>query len=175
MLFFAAAPTLRLGSVTYTYTGNDFTSVNSPYYTTSDFISVSLTFASALRTPCRTTETANLTSWMVSDGILTIDSVNTSGASFSLGTDAGGAIDEWVISAYELVNNSISTKFQSPTFEEGTFNPMGYEQAGGETAPGSWQETSSAPEPSTTIIVSLAVATLLIGRKRRYRTQPSRY
>lgn len=68
----AVASTARASSVTYTYTGNDYT-IAGPPWTTSMFISASLTFASSLpdNLPDITTETSNVESWTVNDGIYT--------------------------------------------------------------------------------------------------------
>ena len=103
-----------LTGVTYTYTGNPFTTITgSPGVTTSNFISATLTFPCVL-TPSLTADLSGvmLQSWFMTDGVHDLSSSDANSQLFLwfyLGTDATGRITKWSLTASNG-DNAMSTR-----------------------------------------------------------------
>jgi hypothetical protein len=185
LAFAVFSPTVQADSITYTYTGNDFTSAEAPY-STSDFLSISITFANPLPANLGVPsgggqqfpvdEAANILTWTVTDQINTLTPSNSTFAQPDFGTDAEGNIDLWNLT----INETTSLIFLNIVSDEtypGTAGLDGsdlYSYTTGLSATGyggpnyggpvgTWQTTT--PEPSTVVLLSLGGAILLI-RKR---------
>jgi hypothetical protein len=163
-------------NVTYTYTGNDFTTVvGSLSETTSDFITASFTFASPLLDV--NPDSATPLSWTMSDGVESLSSADYYGSvGFDFETDASGNLLNWYFSAWGqgpcVVSGGICTNpsFSIDNGNAGLGNDLvadsvGYFAFGGSTPAwyaensndrGTWTQTagSAAPEPSTFLLLS---------------------
>jgi hypothetical protein len=180
-LFLSAAK----ADVVYNDTGNDFTFAQAPY-STSDFLSASLTFASPLPDNLSYTSEADaLISWSVTDQIDTLDDRNAYIHRANFATNAAGVIVAWDLSVdnygvsptppivYELwTSNCLQYGCASPKdlrglpiFEGSGENPLN------SNSPGTWGEVSvAAPEPVSVALVVIGLAFLLLG----WRTGKSR-
>jgi hypothetical protein len=102
-------------AATYDYTGNDFTSTSSPY-TSTDFISGYITFATPLPDSSSSLESFTPTDFSFSDGVQTISYANShadpsfSSDTFEFTTNASGAIIGWNI---QIWNGEFSALLQS--------------------------------------------------------------
>jgi hypothetical protein len=160
---------------TYTYTGNDFTSLHFGPYIESDSITASVTLAAPLADGLSLTSVTPI-SWEFNDGVQTItnSSPSLSGAGFEFGTDASGAIDEWDIQVgtgstgfdfIETQNNPIAG-----VFDQGTNDQSG---GGGDgqnlNDPGIWSEvsTTAVPEPLTLSLFGVGMAGAVVMRRRK--------
>ena len=97
-------------NVTYTYTGNDFTSTTLPSsYTTSDSVTGFITLAAPLAANINSFPATSLTpvSFSISNGVQTINTL-ASGDYFGFKTDASGNISQWQV-AVNGTNLHIST------------------------------------------------------------------
>jgi hypothetical protein len=170
---FAATPAAKAGTITYAYTGNDFTTTDLPY-TTSDFVSASFGLGSPLSDNLDDAdETSAIVSWNISDGVDDLNAANASLAGFDVTTDGSGDITAWNFVALDLTSfveiasvNGI-TNNGIPIYDEALDSYSETENYGNA---GTWAETTvaSTPEPSTTVLVSLGGALLLIGMKRKH-------
>ena len=139
----------------YTYTGKDFTSVSGTV-TTSDFIGVSLTFASALPAN-QTVAPVSPTAWTMSDGISTLSSSDgVSTLTAQIGTDAKGNIISWNISGSGSGVTMTTCLIGVLCGADGTIHTSGASVTGtGNTAignSGTWVSgpgTSPSPTPPT--------------------------
>ena len=176
--------------VTYEYTGNDFTTVFTPSgagpYTTSDFISGSFTVASPLAADF--TGTINPVSFSFTDGVQTITNLNylPSLSTFGVQTDNNGNIQYWAISVDSLGNLIATVSIGSsqvglivlpPNTETDKADvlsgpPLDTSYGMSNTNnPGSWNDLSATPEPSSTIlwltgIFGIGLAHMLLKRKQ---------
>jgi len=138
-------------SVTYDYTGSDFTSFSGPY-TATDSVTGFITFASPLPANLALTdETANITAFSFFDGLQTISSSNgTITATF--GTNALGSPTAWEVHAdIGLFQGITLTGPQDSSPGDSVFDgisPIASGSASNGTA-GSWAMTAAVPEPST--------------------------
>jgi hypothetical protein len=188
-LAFAVTEQAAKADVIYTYTGNDFTSVypgeysgHGPY-SGSDFVSASFTFASPLPDDLAlgvVDEAPLLLSFSITDQLITVDSVaafdENDGPTFQ--TDGTGDIVAWsIVADYPVLNgggNFYTSNIPSQEIDTGDGTEV---NVGAGTVnlghnnqdPGTWTETStsSTPEPSTTVLVSLGGSFLLIAMKRK--------
>jgi len=166
-LLLAAAATLLFSSAaqadfTYTYNGNDFTTVIGPY-TTSDSIQGSFTVFSAIA-PNTVDELILPESLSFTDGVQTANTSDDHFDRFLISTDATGAIVDWDIQAYSAGVFGIFT-LGGPTKTEadtGEFYPD-YGFNNGEQ--GTWT-TSITPEPSTITLLSLGLLSLVLPLRR---------
>jgi hypothetical protein len=93
------------GDVTYEYVGNDFTYTGEsgsapppPAYTTSDFVSVSMTLSAALG-PNLVWDSIYPSQFSFSDGQQTITNVSATNTDFEVWTNGSGQITNWIIVA----------------------------------------------------------------------------
>jgi len=188
VLAFAGARDAK-SQVTYTYTGNDFTSFygGSPL-TTSDFITASFTFANALPDDMIYGGPDNLLNWTITDGV---DTLSQSGGNylngFAVETDATGDISGWDINAFTspcspTTVGCVHFISQGPPYPTYAYIDAvtdvidvegDYWQASVSGSPGTWSMTgeSATPEPSTPVLASIGGAMLLytIRRRRQHR------
>jgi hypothetical protein len=158
--------------VIYTYTGNNFTIVSSPY-TTSDHVTASLTFATALpaNLPLRTSEIP--IAYSFNDGVQTINSINEPISTvFALlvlvSTDAAGAIKQWQVGVETTgpngpfigSDNDISASVILDSGALGNLSTQPFAES--INSPGTWTVTtaSSVPEPSSAGLTALALTVL---------------
>jgi hypothetical protein len=101
LLFFAAITSSAKADVIYTYTGNDFNSFSgSPPLNSSDFISSSFTFASALPDNLNDVENpGSLLNWSMSDQVDTLSDTGGNTLLIFVSTNASGTITGWGMGA----------------------------------------------------------------------------
>ena len=100
--------------VTYSYTGNDFTSATSPY-TTSDSVTGSITLTSALADNISSFSfepAASIVSFSFSDGQQTITNANATTGQFAFETNSSGDIIGWelTVDIGSVIEASISSQ-----------------------------------------------------------------
>ena len=160
-----------LTASTYTYTGNDFVSVTSPY-TTSDFVSGFFTVAGSLGdnlaygafTPA---------SYSFTDQHQTFDSATPPpNVTFDVGTDASGNINKWEIVLQNGLNQVSTFSFASDSGEMPAsagsvlFDPGTWVASGGGTSP--------VPEPGNVALIGLGLVGIgLVRRKLQQRRSNS--
>jgi hypothetical protein len=167
----------------YTYTGHDFTVAQAPY-STSDFLSASLTFTSPLPANLSFTSEADaIISWSVTDQIDTLDDTNAYIVDADFSTNAASVIVAWDLIVYNdgvsptppIVYDLVTANCQGYSgcadstedlrglafFEGGGINPSNNQ------SPGSWGEMSvPAPEPKSVTSLIVGVAFLMLVKKR---------
>lgn len=150
----------------YTYTGNDFTGVTSPY-TTSNYLSAVLDFSVALG-PNYQYQRVYPVSFTLTSGVAGDAVTNNNGsAGIFVETDASGNIDGWYIGASSPVVPFTQT--QHTLYDGAEFDYASYDNGSGnvEGAAGQWVTSVSAvPEPSS-LIISVAALTGLWELRRR--------
>lgn len=145
---FAASP--AGASVVYTYTGNNFTSVFSSGYTTSDSITGTLTLSSALPSSLTTltNEVGLVTSYSFSDGVnsFTTGCCDTGNQTiFEFTTDASGNITNWIVTLETDDNHTgdLTTEGGTSAFDQSLVDgALGGRNDG---SPGVWTLQSVAP------------------------------
>ncbi len=149
MALCAASPIAN--AVTYSYTGNTFTSVSAPY-TTSDSVSGTITLATPLAANLTSFTTVLPTSFSFTSAGETIsNSTPGSGSQFFFKTDAAGDITYWGATVYvgSVSQFSISTINAPTTY--GVYDSIqhggGTEQGLVSKSPGTWSVMASVPEP----------------------------
>jgi hypothetical protein len=154
------APTAR-ASVIYTYTGNDFTSVSSPY-TTDDKITVSLTYDTPLASD--TTTGVLPTSFVLMDGVNVLTNLTPlrGFTEVQMTTNQNGNIVQWHVSETQSVSRARISSVRDDTdgtFDEGVANIGGqFFEALNENDKGVWSMTTDVPEPSTWAMMLLGFA-----------------
>ena len=161
----ATALPMMASSVTYTYTGNDFVTVLSPY-TTSDFVSGNFTLASPLGDNLAFGAITPLT-YSFSDGVQTFSSVSPpTDVTFEAGTDASGNITSWFVQP-QTGTNIVSTNSSASDFGE---TPVALGEILGD--PGAWVMsgggTSPVPEPGNVALIGVVLAAVVIGARKRF-------
>jgi len=156
--------------VTYTYTGKDFTSAFGGPYSTSDFISASVTFTSSLPDNLDlTNESSSIISWSITDQNVVFDSADDTLNTAEFGTNANGVIDEWYFATENSAQDQLATVNENGSVDDvsfmdvtGQFDGNNVYSQGGIIIndPGNW--ALSTPEPSTVVMALLGGATLLI-------------
>ena len=152
----------------YSYTGNDFTSVFAPGYTTSDKITGTLTLSSALPDSLATltNEAALVTSYSFSDGVSSFNMpcCDTGNQTiFDFTTDASGNITNWDVTLETNDNHTgdLTTEGGVSAFDQSlTDGELGGSNNG---APGIWSVqsvTSPVPEPATWTLLLLGFGAL---------------
>jgi hypothetical protein len=153
---FAASPA-SAAQVIYDYTGNNFTSVFSSGYTTSDKIIGTLTLSAALPASLSilTDETALVTSYSFSDGVNTFTTgcCDTGNQTiFEFMTDASGNITNWLVTLETDDNHAgdLTTEGGVSAFDQSLVDgALGGRNDG---SPGVWSlqsATPAVPEPAT--------------------------
>jgi hypothetical protein len=176
---FCFAAIAAKADVIYSYTGNDFTTIEgNPPQTTSEFLTLSLTFDSALPpdNPFGKTITQTLLSWTISDQLFTYNQNNATISLAAFATDANGNITSWgalddpfsTQGAYETIwtwcvngscfDSSTDNYYANEIGEVSNFNN-----------PGIWTTTQSSAEPSTSAMGAIGAAVLLVAIRRRRR------
>ncbi|MBV9744161.1 MAG: hypothetical protein JO099_10380 [Acidobacteriia bacterium] len=175
-------------SITYTYTGNDYTVFMAPYTGSMD-ITGSFTFASPLAPSTIYTNTDLPTTWSISDGVDTI--TNTTGTlGFDAITNSLGGIVAWAFLTpipgttffAESVNDPgkvfgvasppcSSTNVCDAVWGTAVGHLVGI--AGVLDDPGTWRPTSTVPEPA--FAFPLAVLMAVIAGMAHKRTAPIRF
>jgi len=153
LLVWIASP--ATADVIYQYTGNPFTTVTPPY-TTSDFVSVSLTLAEPL--PPNFDGSPAIVNLTMNDGVQTLSSSSNTGdcpqtICLELLTDGAGGIIGWSVflgTTFTGGHSAISTAAGLPvilfTDEGGNLEGSGVNS----DSPGKWVEI--VPEPSTGLL-----------------------
>jgi hypothetical protein len=170
-----AARTAKAGSITYTYTGNDFNVVTGSY-TTEDFLSASFTLSSPLPDDLKLNDESGLIeSWTMWDG-LELDTPFTEAEdtinSFEISTDDTGNITDWLITATtsvapytpHLISEWTGAGGTNGDFVEGQ-NPVPL-LAKNVDSPGVW---TASPEPSTKALMLTSGVILLFAIRRKHR------
>ena len=157
-------------NVIYTYTGNDFTSVNAPY-TTDDKITGTLVFLWSLAPNLDDVTDEIPLSFSFSDGQQTLDSENAViVGSINISTNAQGNITQWYIElcgdvpgnmSAELITENLVSVFDISTPDIDA-DPFG----SNEDKAGSW--TVTVPEPSTLALLGAGLLGFaFLGWRRR--------
>jgi hypothetical protein len=154
--------------VIYTYTGNNFTRVVSPY-TTSDHVTATLTYATAL--PANLPLTSEIPiAYSFSDGVQTINApIPTLFALLVLvSTDGAGVIRQWQVGAQPTgldgpfigSDNDINANVILDLGALGNLSTQPFAES--INSPGIWTVTtaSSVPEPSSAGLTALALTVL---------------
>jgi len=161
----------RADTFTYTYTGNNFTSVISPY-TTSERLTGTFELSAALPANLDfANESSLVTSFTMSDGVQTLTSPGAFVEFFRFSTDSAGTITLWDV---EVANSSGT----APSMETLNFGFASSDQGSltnfvsgiNNGAAGIWtvSSTTPVPEPGTLGMVfsSLLGLGVLVGLKR---------
>lgn len=168
-LVLMVVPKAFAGSIIYTYTGNDFTTVQGdtsfgpgfgPLITTSDFITASFTFSAPLADGLSGTgEEFAVQSWIISDQLTTYSGGNSSSenplAELVLSTNSSGQIAGWSFqglagigagNTYELGSSN------SADYATYIFNGNSLGSGFNESDPGVWT-SNVTPEPGTFCLI----------------------
>jgi hypothetical protein len=163
----------RADSFTYTYAGNDFTTVTG-VYSILDKVTGTFDLSSPLPanlancTPfCTLTdESALLVSYTLSDGVQTI--IGPPPSSFAFETDAGGQITDWSVAAEESGGVIVTFSVRGETASDSGSVPD-FAFASNQLNPGFWTgpTVSPVPEPATVSMMfsGLLGLGLLVGVK----------
>lgn len=170
---FASSP--ANAQVVYTYTGNDFQSVFAQGYTTSDKITGTLTLSSALPDSLTTLtdETALVTAFSFSDGVMSFDSGCCESGNqtiFEFMTDASGAITGWVVTLETNDNHTgdLTTEGGATSFDQSLVD--GVKGGRNDDEPGVWAlqtMTSPVPEPASWMMLLMGFAGLAVWFRRQ--------
>jgi hypothetical protein len=165
-------PLPLLADTTYTYTGNDFTSVYGTAYTTSDSVSGSFTVSTPLGGDLLD-DNITPASFGFTDGVDTLTNANVTGEEFfSISTNASGEITNWyIVVSDSIVGPAIYTQDDLDGVAADTGENYGLTGVGqNRDDPGTWTETSSsvAPEPSTLALLGTGVLGLAGIVRRRF-------
>jgi len=165
-------------AVVYTYTGNDYTSVISPF-TTSESVSGSFTLSTALGDSLSGVYVAPL-SFSFSDGVATYNSLNSLSAIFVFSTDASGHIIAWEVGVGNPTTGNLIVTCNAgpfcgildvppqPQFDEGLlgrYPNFAYGANSGD--PGTWS-VSQTPLPAAFPLFATGLCALgLLGWRRK--------
>jgi hypothetical protein len=179
-LIFTFGVSQTKADVIYTYTGNHFTDFAGTELSTSNFLTVTMTFSSSLSpglAGVNPQAIPSLVSWTFSDGIHAI--TNMTGQNFGgwLNTDGNGNIIGWRLSAettdlYPIsfyTNSYLGTSFGAwDCVQNSGF--IWYAWGGHSFSQGTWtkQDTSAVPEPTSLLLLTAGLgAGLVIWPKKR--------
>jgi hypothetical protein len=143
-------------SVVYTYTGNDFTTVEPPY-TVNDKVTGSFTTSTAIA-PSVTLDPISPIAFSFSDGVQTVtDATSGQTSTLEISTDSSGNITEWFI-LLNFPGGQIFTGNSAITVTDAGTNFPTVSQAENFGSPGQWTMAGAAPEPSTWAMMLLGFA-----------------
>jgi len=169
---------LLADTITYTYSGNDFTKNDSPY-TTSDTVTGEFTLSAPLADNLGTSMslvTIDPASFSFSDGVDTLSNANAT-IRIDIGTNASGAIDEWDISMQnggppgleEIVTENFNV-----FIADQAINDLDGADDFNENSPGAWtSSTTVTPEPASLMLVGTALLGTLGFARREILTHRS--
>jgi len=153
----------------YTYTGNDFTSVTSPY-TTSMSVTASMTLTNPIG-PNQTNvdETSNLVAISLADGVhslsLTTPNIEVTTATFT--TDSAGNITSWnvLLGVFVGVSPPVISTENDQTLVQDTGAFLNGPSGAVANDPGVWTLVS-VPEPSSVVLLALGLVAMAGSRRR---------
>jgi PEP-CTERM motif len=147
-------------SVTYDYTGNNFTFWSGPY-SASDRVTGSITLSSALGDNLLDVAVTP-TAFNYFDGVQHITKITANASEFKFSTDGSGHITAWEVSVFNGLGDPSGGTIESTSGILAPPSPPSFDQAfqylnsstagtGGTGNPGTWTGpiTSGVPEPST--------------------------
>jgi hypothetical protein len=152
-----------------TYTGNDFTNVQSPY-TTSDKVTATIELLTPLGSSLPLSGVDPI-SFGISDGQQTITQTDSIGAEFAFATDSSGNIIEWGIYVPSSMPTgalieSYNENLGASPIDEGN-NPGSTSYGSVYDLPGTWPITS-VPEPPTLYLFGAGLlGVVFLGKWRR--------
>jgi hypothetical protein len=183
----AASTAAKAGSITYSYSSGDFTTLSAPY-TGSDYVSGSIVFSSLLPDNSDIVFDSTATppvSFTFSDGVQTLTSADASLEGDSqFVTDGTGQISAWrvvvlpnspadfIITSFDVVNTEEIGTTSSSGFSDSPKEDTGYTLNG----TGVWTASasgSSTPEPSTLALLGAGIA--MLGLCKPKHEQPRSY
>ena len=166
---FLLATGARADTFTYTYTGNNFTLVNSPY-TTSEMVMGTFELSAALPPNLNGNESSLVLSFTMSDGVQTLTSAEAFVETFQFSTDSAGTITRWDVEVAINAGNAPSIE----TFNFGVSSSdigslTNFISGRNSFTPGIWTvSTTPVPESGTLnmLFSGLLGLGLLVGVKR---------
>ncbi len=177
-----AIPPAAQADVIYTYTGNDFDSFFGSALNSSNFITASFTFASALPDDLDLAdESGSLLNWTVSDQTNTLSQFGGNYLTLDLTTNESGEIANWSFFAETIAETSSGIP---PNWLELASQNTGIVSDLSEfwvtdtdiawiatvsSDPGTWAVTASTPEPSTIGWTCLLFGAMLLVAMQRQR------
>jgi hypothetical protein len=164
-LSFAYPASVQADPITYVYTGNPFNDWTGPY-STSDFVTATVTLSSPLAANLSLTGVTPLT-FSMSDGVQTITSGNAVGSAFQFATGPTGAITNWDI---EVTSNgfgdNITLRFEDLDSVDGGHrdeDPAGFGQV--LDNPGVW--VTAVPDVGSSLaLLSLSLTALGVAARQ---------
>jgi len=154
--------------ITYTYTGNPFTDVTGPPYTTSDRVTGTVTLASPLGINLPFGTAVTPLAFSFSDGVQTITNLNANpGSIFEFGTGPTGAITGWGIAVDTGLVNPPDSITTSPAFDRGHL--AGFSTPTGQVSdnPGVWTTVSDTGSTLALLFLSLTALGVAAPRLKR--------
>jgi hypothetical protein len=164
LLMFTAVAALSLAypasvhavPTTYKYTGNPFTDVTDPPYTTSDFVTGMVTLAGPLA-PNMPLTTISPTAFTFSDGVQTLTNL-TPFTLFQFATGSTGAITQWNIVLASQLDHIIVTRNAPGDVEDGGRFSL-FVFGNNANSAGTWAISASVADTGSTL--SLMTLTLM--------------
>jgi len=165
---FLTAASVQAVPITYSYTGNPFTFVSAPY-TTSDFVSATVTLAGPLAPRMRFTSVTP-TAFTLFDGVQTITNLNASTSSFSFATGPDGMITAWDVEGHRPTGQiqTVGGGPQSSGDLGSVFLPTKFATGDNANMPGTWALVSpTVPDTGSTLsLMTLTLMALGVAARR---------